>query len=268
MLTIFKKTLYTNRIFVLVISLITLLFILMYVGLYPSVKEQADQFSKLLESYPKSMLEIFGIENQLSFTVLENFVTIELFSFLWPILVVVLGTSLGMKLFAGEIDKGTMEILLALPLSRARIFLGKYCAGIVILVIYTGTSIYGIPFIAWLFKIDFMLANYAYLFASSLLFALAIYSLAIMFSTMFSESSKGIMLTVGIVLMMYVLNVLSTLKASLENLQYLSFFHYYNASAALSSKELPWETILVFGLVIIIAGVLAGVIFQRRDIAL
>lgn len=66
---------------------------------------------------------------------------------------------------------------------------------------------------------------------------------------------------------MYVLFILTSLKDSLKDLQYLSFFYYYNVNDALLYNKLDHLALVVFVAIGLIASVLALVVFIERDIA-
>ncbi len=66
---------------------------------------------------------------------------------------------------------------------------------------------------------------------------------------------------------MYVLNVISTFKESLKDLRYLSFFHYYDYTAAMLDNKLDSQAIWVFLGVSLVATVLGALWFMRRDVA-
>jgi ABC-2 type transport system permease protein len=88
-----------------------------------------------------------------------------------------------------------------------------------------------------------------------------------MFSSFSSEKGRVSFLTGGILVLMYVLNVLAGLKESLINLRYFSFFYYYNPGNALGDGKLVDWSIVVFAGVIIVSTLVAARYFSRRDIA-
>ena len=97
---------------------------LLMVSLYPTVRDN-PQLSTLHESYPKALRSLFGISDLTTGT---GYLRAELFSLVAPMLVVVLAVLWGGDLIAGEEDRGTIDILLANPVSRRRIFLEKWAA--------------------------------------------------------------------------------------------------------------------------------------------
>jgi ABC-type transport system involved in multi-copper enzyme maturation permease subunit len=101
----------------------------------------------------------------------------------------------------------------------------------------------------------------------SLAFGWAVYSLSIFFSSIFSSRGRVYSLSGLLYVAMYVIFILVALKDSLKNLQYISFFYYYNINDALIHNRLDHQSMAVFLGVGLISTVLALIVFQRRDIA-
>ncbi|MDD3773674.1 MAG: ABC transporter permease subunit [Patescibacteria group bacterium] len=239
----------------------------MYIGLFPYIQSQAEELQKLIETYPQGFLEVFGGNVQLSFSHVENYLAMEMFSFIWPILIISLVVGMGAFSVAGEIEKGTMETILAQPISRAKIFFAKYLAGFFNLFVFTTISVLSIILLILVYGINFQLAHFLAIWLVGILFSGAIFSLASFLSAVFSDRGKVIFFTVGLVVLMYAFNILSSLKKSVEDLKFLSFFHYFNPNLILGDGKIEWLTLVVFLGAIILFFLLGLIIFKRRDIS-
>lgn len=267
MWTIFLKTIKEKWKFTLILSAIAVVTVWMYLSLFPTFSKQSVEYEKLLSQFPKEMWEVFGIKNgQFSMSTLEQFLSVEMFSLLWPIMIIIIFINFGVSFIAGEIDKGTIEILLSLPISRIKTFLAKYLAGVLLLASFCFVSIMCIIPLAMIYNIDYQALVYVKAFTSGLLFCLAGFSLTMLFSSVF-EKGKASGLTTGLFLVMYIINILSSLKDSLENLQYLSLFHYLDISKILSENKLEIVSVVVFSVVTFISTVAAAICFSKRDIS-
>ncbi len=266
MIAIIKKTIYLHRKKFIAISAICLLMIWMYVGIYPSIQKEADEMAKLIESYPESFLKAFGVEGTSLFTEFEAFVCVEYYSLMWPLLAIILVLSLGASAIAGEVDDKTMDFLLSQPISRSKIFISKYVAGVLIMLAFVFFSTITIIPIARMYDVEVHLGNYFAIAVISSLFSWAIYNLAFMISSI--TSSKGIpsSLTAGVVVIMYALNLLAALQESLKNLKYLSFFYYYDYHEALVDNHIDLLSIIVFSVCIVIFTAVGFIKFRKRDI--
>lgn len=266
MLALIARTISTRKTSLLAYILIAVGMIWMLAAFFPAIKDQADNLAVMIESYPKSFLEAFGVEENL-FLNFECFLAVENFSLMWPIILIVLVISLGSSAIAGEIDQGTIEILLAQPISRAKIYWAKYIAGLIIMSIFIFVSVFSVIPFAHLHKVDYDLQKLVTMFALGELFGWVIFSLTITFSSIFSTKGKPSSITAGILILMYAINLAAKLKESVENLKYFSFFHYYDFNAALIRNKIEPLTIGVFLGVSIICTIIGLVVFVKRDVA-
>lgn len=264
---IFWRTLKDRKVSIVVYCLAGALFVWMYVALFPSMVEQADTFQEAFSNYPQELWAAFGIE-ELSFDTIEKFLALEHFSLVWPIMTLFLLISIAGTSLAGEVERGTAEILLSRSVSRLSIFFSKYLVGLVALIAFTICSVWVVIPLSGIHGVEYTVENYFYISILGLLSGLAVLSLAMMFSAFFSEKSKTYMVTGGIVLLMYVVNIAAQLQESLSGLKWLSFFHYYDHYAALVNTSIRLEAIVVFGGVAVICTAVGAWRWYTRDIAI
>lgn len=266
MIALFWRTLRDRKNSIIIFTAVSVGLILMYTALFPTVKKQADQMQSLLKAYPKSMLKAFNMED-VFFSNYESYMSTEEFSLMWPILLFCMMIAWGGSAIAGEIDQGTMKFLLSQPISRPKIFFAKYIAGLKALGVYVVLTIASCPLFAKLFDFDVELANYLKLAIVGFLLGWAIFSIAIFFSSIFSDKGKSYFITAGILVLMYAANIASTLKENISDLKYISFFYYYNPAQTLAHgkiEDLAYWIFIGVSIIFTLAGVLW---FSKRDVA-
>jgi len=269
MFPIIIRTIKNKRIAIIAYIVSGIVFLLMYIPIYPSFESSGKQLVEVMKGYPQSFMKAFGIEDiAQAFLSLEGYLSTEHFSFVWPLVLIFLALSFAGNSIAGEIEKGTMEIVLSQPLSRLKIFVGKYLGGLLAVILSVITSIFAAIPIAAIFDVNYVAKGYFYIAILGLLFGIAIYSLAMLCSSFMSDKGKANFMTGGILIGMYVVKILSGLKSNLDDLKYLSFFYYFNASAALINYKIDSIAIWVFVLTTIITIVLGAFLFNKRDIAI
>lgn len=268
MLGIISRSLKSTRSQLLIYSLASIGFLEIYVAMFPFMQTQTQQLTDMLKLYPESFMKAFGFDvSQMMFDKLGSFLATEQFSFMWPIMAIMFLVSYSNASIAGEVDKGTMEVLLSQPVSRIKIFAGRYLAGLTNFFIFTFASVFAVVPLAKMHGIEYNMKGLFVFSLEAFLFGIAIYSLAIFSSSLFSEKGKASMATAGVLISMYVLNIVSSLKPSLSDLQYLSFFHYYNPASALTKNTFPDWTIMVFLSFSLVMTIAAALWFNKRDIA-
>jgi ABC-2 type transport system permease protein len=237
----------------------------LYVSLFPTLQAQMDTYSKLLESFPKGFSQAFGLEDR-AFNSLEGFISSEMFSFMWPILIIFFTVSRAGSTIAGEIEKGTIATLLSLPVSRFRLFTAKYTAGVIGFVCFTAISIGSTIPLSLAYSLRPQISNFLTMIFLGIIFAWAIYS-ASMFISAFARSKTTVYSIMGgVLVVMYALNIIAGLKQSISWLRYLSIFNYFKANMALMHNQITGLSIFILISAIIIFTVPAIYLFSRRDI--
>lgn len=267
MFAITLQTIKRKKWSIITYTLAGILFMWMFVAMYPSIADEASVFQEAFSSYPEEFFQIFNIET-LSFDTIEKFLALENFSIMWPLLVIFMVIAFAGTSLAGEIEKGTMSLTLARPVSRATIFVSKYLAGMFSILFFNIGSIFFIIPLASLHDVSYILESYTTIAVLGFFFSMAIFSLSLFFSALFSEKSKVYMAMGGIMFAMYLFNVVANLRDSWEDFKYFSFFHYFDYNQALFEYEISWESLFVFGITIIITFICGVLIFKHRDIAI
>lgn len=267
MFTIFWRTIKDRKLSLLVYCLSALALIWMYIALLPSMEKMAEDFLELLSAYPEAFVSMFPI-NEASFANIENFLAIENYSFMFPILMIFLLAGIAGVSLAGEVEKGTTEIVLSSPISRLKIFFGKYLFGIFALILFSLCSTLAVAPMAELYDVVYKYENYVTMFAMCLLFGWVTFSLAMFLSSIFSERSKVYMFLGGIYILMYVLQIVSTMSEKWADIKYASFFHYYDFEAAVVNNSIESLNIFIFAGFAMFFTVIGVYWFNKRDIAI
>lgn len=245
----------------------SLLFTEIYIALFPAMKEQFANIEDLLEAFPKEVMEAFGYTAEtMMFSTIEALLATEMFNLIWPIILIIMTASLANYSFAGDIEKGTIGLTLAQPISRLRIFITRYFAGVILIALFVVATIYGIVPLLSMHNIDYNLNSYNNMAILGFGFGLAFYSLAVFFSTIFSEKGKAVFAFVGTVITMYAINIFANLEDRIELLRYGTFFHYFDPAKALVRGEVAEYALLFFFTFFFVFTLLSMIRFLRRDI--
>lgn len=237
----------------------------MYIAFFPLIQQQSESIKGLLQSMPKGLLRAFGVENLNIFN-LEGFLTYKHYTLMLPLMIIFLMASLAGTGLSGEVERGTIEISLACPVSRLRMFFGLYFAGLVMLIVFTICAVLviaplaGIYGMAYIFRYHFLVA------VMSLFFGWAVFSLSMLISAVNSELRRAYMILGGIIFAMYILDLLGALVNSLAWMKYFSFFYYFNPNQIMMHQALPLTSILVFTASALILTLAGALWFKARDV--
>ena len=93
--------------------------VMVNLAFFPSMEGQAE-LDEALKDLPPAMQELFGIEEGVSLGSAAGYVQSQVFAML-PILLVVLGVAVASAAIGGAEEDGTLEFLLAQPVTRRRV---------------------------------------------------------------------------------------------------------------------------------------------------
>ena len=169
---------------------------------------------------------------------------------------------------AGERQRGTLEVALARPISRRALYISLLLASFAFVAISIAAllagSVGGATFAGVVEELAFR--HLPLLWLNSVLLFGAFAAIALAASVSFNRLTPAVGVTLGIVIGMYVLEVLGSLWPAAEALQPYSLFHYFKAKAILTGAVAPFD-VAVLSSVILVAMAWALVVFPRRDLA-
>ena len=97
---------------------------LMQLAVYLNVHSQGAKMRDLINSYPSAFKAMFGMEG-VDFTSGLGYLSTETSSLLAPLMLIGLGIALGTGAIATEEEHGTLDLLMASPVSRGRVLAAK-----------------------------------------------------------------------------------------------------------------------------------------------
>lgn len=252
---------------VVIYSISSVLLLLLYVALYPSLQSQSQQLAEVLKTLPENLLKALGSSpGQLSNFTLEALLGSKQFSMVWQLLAAILAISIAGNDLSSEIENGTIEFLLSQPISRLKLYFARFISGSVLLIIFSAVSTLLVMPLAVAFNVAYNAEIYYKLFLVASLFSLAVYAISYCLSAIFSTKGRVFGVGAGLITVMYVAFLVSSLKDNLSSLKYISFFHYFS-SDILFSGDIDKLGILIFVLTIVVSAGIGAIVFERRDIA-
>ncbi|MGL5296413.1 MAG: ABC transporter permease subunit [Culicoidibacterales bacterium] len=226
----------------------------LFLSVYPSYQNGADEFLKLLEGYPPQLIAAFNINPDTIFTYLGFYAFVLPFVFIAGS---IYATNLALTIMGREKSMNASEFLLAKPVSRTMIWLQKILAlkttliihNVIFTVIMVGITSYFDQ--TQITKPSFWMMTLA-LFLIELIFA----NLGILLAVLLKRLKSITSLAVGIAVSFY---VISLLQALLENelMAYLTPFQYVNPQYILENQHYDCP-LLAIGLGIIILSALVS----------
>ena len=97
------------------------------IAVYPTIRDNPD-LNKLVENYPEALKAFIAFGGDLDYTSGAGYLGSELFAFMVPLLLSIAAIGAGARATAGEEEGGTIDLLLANPVSRQRLVFEKATA--------------------------------------------------------------------------------------------------------------------------------------------
>ena len=261
MTTIFRYTLRRFRGQILGWGIGLALLAVLLISIYDSFASEFDQFEELLALYPAEITAFIG--DITSMTTPEGWVSVEFFSYM-PLILGIFGVLMGSGLLVSHEESGTLDLIMAHPVSRTALFMGRLLAFV--------TATVAILVITWLGFIVSMTWSSIdigwgrmWLPHLALLAQLLLFGTISLFLSMILPSRRLAATTAGLLLVAsFFITGLAKINQDLEPFAKLSPLNYYQAQEAFHALNGGWLAGLLAAAVLFAA--LAWWRFQRRDI--
>jgi ABC-2 type transport system permease protein len=233
-------------------------------AIYPAVHKSAGSLDQYIQNLPQAFRNAF-LGGQVDLTSPAGFIDTEMFSFMGPILILVFSVGLGARAVAGEEEAGTLDMVLAYPVSRRSVILQKFAVLTVMLTALTAALF--VSLLVGTQAAGMSIGAGRLVQASVLLGLLGLVFGSVAFGAAAASGRRvvGIAAGGGLAWALYLLNALGQLVHSLNGFRVLSLFYYYGGAAPLR-RGLDATNLAAFLLITALALGGALLAFQRRDL--
>lgn len=247
------------------LSLALLGYIALVVGLFPSVKEAGVDFEAYIQSLPPAVRRAFG-GNVASFTEIEGFLAIELYQWLWLLVLGAYFAYVAATLVSDEVEDGTIDVLLVHPVSRTRVVVGKYLSLVPAVLVMNAATMLGTYAMTVLIGEEMALRPLLLMHGLSSVYLLACAAVGLLASVVFVTGRRAQTVGAGVIFAMFLIDSL-TLGTDYEWIGAPALSRYFDPSDILVQVEVDWVgiAILLAGAVLLVA--VSARYFERVDVA-
>jgi ABC-2 type transport system permease protein len=261
--SVFGKTLFDQRRGLVGWLVSVALLVLMYAAIWPGVRDQPS-LSDFLDTMPEAFRSLFATSGA-DMSTPVGYVQIELMSFMGPLIVLLYAVTQGSRAVAGEEDRRTLDLLLAVPVSRSRVVLEK-AAAMVLGTLALATAL-GLALVleGRLFDMDLPVERVAAAMLHLALLGLVFGALALAVGSVTGNAALTRGIPVGVAVVAYLVNGLGAMVSWLEPLQPYSPFYQYIAHDPLrTGVSAPAVLVATATVAVLVAVAVVG--FRRRDV--
>lgn len=239
-------------------------YVALIVAMWPTVRDN-PAIAELHETYPEELQAFISFGGAFDFGTPAGYLGAELFSLMVPLLLLVAAIGAGARALAGEEERGTLELLLANPIVRARIAFEKLaalCAEVagLAVVLFVALAVG-----AGVLGMDVSVSGLASATFSALLLALAYGTVAFALGAATGRGAIAIGLSAAAAVAAYLVNGLAPLVDAIDAIRWLSPWHHYVAGDPLREGLSFGHALVLLGIAVV-AAVVALVAFDRRDV--
>jgi ABC-2 type transport system permease protein len=219
----------------------------------------------LMEAYVEALPEFAELFDFGAMNTPIGWLDVEYFSFV-PLIIGLFATGVGASLLARDEEGGTLDLILAHPVSRTGLFWGRFLASTLVIIILLLIS-WASLLLSMTWSENFTIPAFDLLLPFVSLFGILMFfmTLALLFSMLLPARSMASMIAGMLVVASFFITLLSGVVEELERAADFSPLTYLETATAIENGlNLTW-----FGVFIAIALVLAllsWLLFQRRDV--
>ena len=228
------------------------------VAIFPSVE---DALGKAIRDYPTELKEAFSIGE---LATVEQYLEAEMLSLIVPLAVGYLAARSIASGLSGAAESGRLDVLLSAPISRPRLVGASFAATAVELASVLVVSLLLTMLGSWLAGAGLAfgpaLAGFANVWPLALLFA----GLGIVVTGFSLRTSVVTGSVAGVLVAMYVMDLVGRLDSSLDWIRYGSVFKYYGNAIEDGIDPFAFAGVTVAAIAL---ATLGAWLFDRRDLA-
>jgi ABC-2 type transport system permease protein len=169
---------------------------------------------------------------------------------------------------AGERERGTLEVLLARPLSRTSLYVTVALAVVILVALVLGAMLAGewVGIVVQDLTDEVEWSRMPVVFANGLLLWMAFGAFGLAASVSFDRHAPALGVALAYLLLNYFLEVLGSLWTDVAWSQEYSLFHHFQPAEILTGRTDPID-FLILGVAVLVPVIWALVVFPRRDLA-
>ncbi len=264
LLSLVRKTLRDHRKSILGWGLGVAVLAVLQLAVYPSVHSQGARMRDLISSYPSAFKAMFNVQGD--FTSGPGYLSAETFSLLVPLMLIGLGIALGAGAIAGEEERGTLDLLMANPVSRVRVLIAKALGSLAALT--AAALVLYVTVVIAVAVLDMGVGAGRLALATFAALLLGCASGAVTLLTGAATGHRGVAIGVGagFAVVSYFVDSLAEITKVLKPWRVLSVFHQASPTSALRG-ELGTTGLVATALVTVVACAAAAFLFTRRDLS-
>jgi ABC-2 type transport system permease protein len=233
----------------------------MVVGVFPSIQGSA-QLDELIKAYPDALKEAFGITDA-SFSSLSGYLAAEVFSMIAPFTAAAFMIAVIVSGVTSAERRGVLDVMLSAPVRRRQLLAGQLAGGAVALLGIAAVLGLSMQAAAAVFGVELALGDTVAAVLN--LWPLGVFAggLTVLLAGVWRRPAAVGGGAAGVLVAMYLIEVLGKLSNAFAAVDGASAFHYYGSAIEHGLDPVSCAVLVGAGLLLAAVG---GILFERRDV--
>jgi ABC-2 type transport system permease protein len=240
-------------------------YVVLIASVWPTVRDN-PALKKLHETYPQALKAFVSFGGEFDFSTAAGYLGAELFSLVVPLLLMIAAIGSGARAIAGEEEAGTLDLLLANPISRTWLAFEKLAVVIVEMLFLAGVLWLALWASARIFDMEISGVHLLAAVVSAALLAVAFGAIATAVGAGTGRRVVAITTCAALALASYLINALAPLVGAIDRIRWLSpWYHYAGADPLRHGIDVGHAAVLV--VIIVVATIAFPLAFERSDLS-
>lgn len=262
--TVLRATLHQRRASIFWFCTSLVLYSWLMTWLWPQLG--GEEYQRMIESLPPELLAIFG-GTEVPFGSLGGYFQTEYLGLLWIAIVAAAVVLFAARAIAGEVGSGTLELVMAQPVSRLRFVVTRIVALVGYVVLLALSTFAPIQLFGPRYEVELSAGTFWTLCALAALFMLAVGGFAMLLSAIFRDAGKPGAIAAGVLVVMWLADLVSNVSEAAEVLDPINLVAYWQPGKIINGEAVPPAAWWVYAGVAVVSLAAAVVAFSRRDVA-
>ncbi|WP_438350267.1 ABC transporter permease subunit [Paenibacillus sp. FA6] len=235
----------------------------LYLSIFPSLSQDAEQFRELFATYPESFREAIGV----SLDSIASLIGFYSFVFGFVVLVAAIqAMNLGLGMLSREVRDKTADFLLTKPVTRTQIITAKLTAGVLSLLVSNAVYVAAASLMAFSVREASFQWHVFFMISITALFVQLIFmSLGMVVSVFAAKIKSVISISLGTVFGFYAIGMLGSVIGD-KAIRYITPFKYFDTAYIIAHSAYE-VSFVILSIVIIIATVCTSYyVYAKKDI--
>jgi ABC-2 type transport system permease protein len=253
-----------SRTLVIGMAVVTLAYGGIIGAMYPVFQQNQALLDEYMKVFPKELWAAFGMTGTL--TDPGVFFNTYIASWLWPIVAAIAGIIIATRATAADVERGWVEQPLATPLRRTSLALASILDQAAALLVIAVATVAGLAAVGIAVGAPFDAGRFLLAVPSLFAFGAAIAAVTMLLAVLTLSRGRAAGVVAGLLIAMYLLNVVVQIQPDFEALGYLGLFHYLDTAEIISDGAVPWGDLAVLAAIALAGWGLATWRFRTRDL--